>query len=168
MNRDIVVVWLAAALALSAAAVAVDASLAFAGGVTATLVLLILLGAMKGPEGDPGPFAPWLALAGTAWLLAFAAMHLLPQTVEEAGGAGGLWLGLPPATAAMVYGLWIVPLFLATLPYALHFDRFTLTEEQLARLEEATGTSTRAPNDESNGGTNGETADAWNDGGEEE
>lgn len=135
MNRDLVVGWLGLALGLSLLALAYDATLAFAGGVSAVLTLVLVLGATKGGDrGDLGPFAPWFAASFLVWVLAFAAMHLLPQTTTS---PDDLWLGLPPATAAMVYGLWIAPLVTATLPYALHFDRFTLTEEQMATVEAA-------------------------------
>lgn len=139
MNRDVVVAWLGLALGLSLFALLLDATLAFAGGVSATLTLLLLLGAMK--RGAVGPVKPWLAASFAAWLAAFAGMHVLPQTATS---PDQLWLGLPPATAVMVYGLWLAPLFTATLPYALHFDRFTLNEEELARVEAALDEASRA------------------------
>lgn len=129
MNRDIVVAWLGLALGLGLVAMLLDATLAFAGMVTAVLTLAFWLGAMRREE--LGPFAPYVVASFVVWLVAFAGMHLLSHGTDE------LILGLPPATAVMVYGLWLLPLLTVTVPYALHFDRFTLTEEEIRRVEEA-------------------------------
>lgn len=129
MNRDVVMAWIAIAMGLSLAALFLDATLALSGGVSMILMLTLWLGAMKGD--DVGPFLPYIAASGAVWLVAFTLMHLLPQSADE------LVLGFPPATAAMVYGLWILPLFTATLPYAIHFDRFTLTEDKMREIDRA-------------------------------
>ena len=56
----------------------------------------------------------------------------------------GPWFGgLPAATAIQLYGLWLTPLLLVALVYALTFDRFELTQEDLDRLESRKRTSTR-------------------------
>lgn len=44
------------------------------------------------------------------------------------------WCGLPPATALMLFGLWLAPLLLVSLVYAWHFERFGLTSDDLARI----------------------------------
>ena len=49
----------------------------------------------------------------------------------------GPWIGgLPMGAAVQLYGLWLTPLLLVALVYALTFDRFELTQEDLDRLEE--------------------------------
>lgn len=129
MKRDILVAWLAVAFALTLVTLWFDATLAFAGGVSVILMLTLWLGAMKAE--DVGPFMPYIVASGAVWLVAFTLMHVLPDTADE------LVLGFPPATAAMIYGLWILPLLTATLPYAIHFDRFTLTEDKIREIERA-------------------------------
>jgi hypothetical protein len=48
----------------------------------------------------------------------------------------GPWIGgLPLAAAIQLYGLWLAPLVLVALVYALTFDRYELREEDLERLE---------------------------------
>jgi len=49
----------------------------------------------------------------------------------------GPWFGgLPIAAAIQLYGLFLTPLLLVALVYALTFDRFELTEDDLERLTE--------------------------------
>lgn len=129
MNRDIVIAWMAVALGLGLVTMLLDATLAFAGTVSLVLTFTLWLGAMR--RDDIGPFKPYIAASFVVWIVSFAGMHLLSHSADDLVG------GLPHATAVMVYGLWIAPLFTATIPYALHFDRFTLTEEEIRRVEEA-------------------------------
>ncbi len=45
------------------------------------------------------------------------------------------WIGgLPLAAAIQLYGLWLAPLLLVALAYALAFDRFEMRQEDLDRL----------------------------------
>jgi hypothetical protein len=45
------------------------------------------------------------------------------------------WLGgLPLGAAVQLYGVWLAPLLLVALAYALTFDRFELRQEDLDRL----------------------------------
>ena len=49
----------------------------------------------------------------------------------------GPWFGgLPVAAAIQLYGLFLTPLLLVALVYALTFDRFGLTDDDLERLTE--------------------------------
>jgi hypothetical protein len=51
-------------------------------------------------------------------------------------GIDGPWIGgLPLAAAVQLYGLWLLPLPLVTLTYALTFDRYELRDGDLQRLE---------------------------------
>lgn len=93
------------------------------------LTAVLMLGAWR-PRGG-GPLRIWYALALVAWLICFAAMHWLPADTQR------LVLGLPPATAAALLGLWLAPLLLVTLPYVLHFNTAVLDAADLAALEAA-------------------------------
>jgi hypothetical protein len=59
-------------------------------------------------------------------------MLLLRGHVTDAPWFGGL----PLAAAIQLYGLFLTPLLLVALSYALTFDRFEMKQEDLDRLEE--------------------------------
>ena len=71
---------------------------------------------------------------------------LLLFLLLEGAAAGVLWLsgrtepvgtgwgGLPPATVVQVVGLWLLPLPLVALAYALTFDRSGITRDDLEAL----------------------------------
>ena len=82
------------------------------------------------------PLGVVLLLVGGGFLLALA----LPPDAAN----GGLWLGLPPRAAVIVYGVGLLPLFVLPLAYAVTFDRMTLSEEAIARVRAAR----RVPMDE--------------------
>lgn len=63
----------------------------------------------------------------------FAAMLLLPLPDPD---EPVLWLGLPPGAAVLVYGVGLLPFFLAPISYALTFDEWTLREEDLERVRQ--------------------------------
>jgi hypothetical protein len=116
------------------------------------------------PTGAPG-WAPWGVAIGSAGAL--AAMMALGATRRgrlhpmaagaivitflivaggfgfalaspAAEGAGGeLFLGLPVRTAAIVYGVGLLPLLVLPVTYALTFDDQILTEEDLQRVRDA-------------------------------
>lgn len=46
------------------------------------------------------------------------------------------WLGLPPATAVMLYGLWLLPLLVVSLLFAWDFRRFGVDDRDLRRLRQ--------------------------------
>ena len=115
------VLALGVSFVLAAGCMFAGQSLAFSGCVSLILSLAAALGALK--RGRLGPFKPFFAAALAVWLLAFGLMHGLPATAET------LWLGLPPATAISVFVLWLAPLFLVTLPYALFFESHVLSGE---------------------------------------
>lgn len=119
--QDALVAALGLALTGLLGALWIGASLVAGALVSLILTLTLALGALR--EGRLGPFGPWLAAALLAWLAAFTLMHVLPADTAT------LWLGLPPATAVAVYGLWPAPLVLVTLPYALHFQGWIARSE---------------------------------------
>jgi hypothetical protein len=47
-----------------------------------------------------------------------------------------LWLGLPAATAIVVYGVGILPVLVLPLVYAWTFDDRTLSSEDIERIKE--------------------------------
>lgn len=85
-----------------------------------------------GRRDGVGPLAlPLLALL--IFLEACAiGMLLLRGHVTDAPWFGGL----PLAAAIQLYGLFLTPLLLVALTYALTFDRFEMKQDDLDRLEE--------------------------------
>jgi hypothetical protein len=96
-------------------------------------VALIALGASR--KGRLGPLtAPLLVLLlileGSA-----LGMFLLRGRIMEVAWFGGL----PLAAALEIYAMWILPLGLVALAYALTFESFNLTESDLRRIRSAAG-----------------------------
>lgn len=106
---------------------------AFAALVMGYPVALIAIAASRG--GTLGPIGPPL-LALLLFLEGCAlGMLLLRHRVLD-----GPWFGgLPLAAAIQLYGLFLTPLLLVGLTYALTFDRFELKQEDLDRLEKLAG-----------------------------
>jgi hypothetical protein len=106
---------------------------ALAGGVVLPLALMILGAARRDRLGRL-----WLPLLSTA--LAFAvgwwAILALPHGGPDV-------LGLPLATALMIFVLIPLPLAVTGLAYALTFDRLGLTSEDLERVRAARRPETR-------------------------
>lgn len=121
---------LVAAFGLVLAATALAAWMgwpALLGWGTGTLVVLAAaIGAIR--DGRLGILGWYLAAAELAYLLLFWLMLRLPADTGHLVG------GLPPATAAAIYGLWLVGLLLVTLPYALHFGSAVLDQRTLERI----------------------------------
>lgn len=118
-------------------------SLLFALLAVAFPVGLIAVGAARG--GRLGPLAWPLGLLLVVLEGAMLGMVALRGRVMELPWVGGL----PLVAAIQLYGMWLAPLALVALAYALTFDRFTLTDEDLRRFREAT----RRPS--SDGGADG-------------
>lgn len=102
-------------------------------------VALMALGAGRRRSPPSRPSRSGKGAGGSGWAL----LALLIVLVGTAAGvlllagtpAGSVRVGgLPLATVVLVAGLWLLPLPLAALGYALSFDRTGLTEEDLARL----------------------------------
>lgn len=72
------------------------------------------------------PFAFVLVVLVGGFALALA----LPEAGEP------LWLGLPRRAAIIIYGVAILPLFVLPIAYAWTFEEMTLSEEDMARIEE--------------------------------
>ncbi len=125
--RQILVLALGAAFLACGLAMLAGATLVAAWAVSLILTLAASLGAVR--ESGLGPFKPYFIAGLLVWLLAFALMHELSASTEQ------LILGLPPATAASVFILWLAPLFLVTLPYSLHFESGVLSAADLEALK---------------------------------
>ncbi len=92
-------------------------------------VALIVLAVAR--DGRLGGLGPPLALLLVLLEGGVAAMLLLRGRVAD-----GPWIGgLPAATAVMIYGLWLAPLVVVALAYALGFDRSGPRAEDLEELE---------------------------------
>ncbi len=92
-------------------------------------VALIVLAVAR--RGGLGPLAlPLIALLVFLEACAVGMLLLRGQVLD------GPWFGgLPAAAAVQLYGLWLVPLLLVALVYALTFDRFEMRQEDLDRLD---------------------------------
>ncbi|RMH22310.1 MAG: hypothetical protein D6696_03740 [Acidobacteria bacterium] len=91
-------------------------------------VALIALGAAR--RGRLGPLALPLALLLVILVAALAGMLALRGRVAD-----GPWFGgLPLAAALELYGIFLLPLLLVGLAYALTFDRHFLPDGELERL----------------------------------
>lgn len=100
-------------------------------GTAGAFLSLIALGSARYGERGRIPWA--LGLLAVVLCGGFAAMILLPppDSAEPV-----LWLGLPRGAAVLIYGIGILPLFLAPLSYALDFERWTLRDEDLERVRQ--------------------------------
>lgn len=125
-TRDLIVAGFFLSLLLTTVAAFVGLSYIMAAGISLMLTLAAALGALR--NESLGAFKPFLIAALIAWLLFFGLIHSLPNDPQRLFG------GLTQATAAAVYGLWLAPLLLVTLPYAWLFHREVLDEDTLRAL----------------------------------
>jgi hypothetical protein len=98
-------------------------------------VVLIVVGATR--KGRLGPTAAPLACLAVILVSCVVGMLILRgRTVD------GPWFGgLPLAAALQIYGVWLGPLGLVALAYALTFDGFGLRESDLESLRRMKTTS---------------------------
>ena len=102
----------------------------FVPGIACIMVGMMVLGAAtdRGIGRLALPFAfVWLLLVG-----GFAAVYIAP-----AAESSGLWLGLPPAAAIIIYGIGLYPVLVLPFAYALTFDSTTLRPEDIERVRAA-------------------------------
>jgi hypothetical protein len=104
----------------------------FAASTVAFMTAIIVLGAARGPAGIGALRYP-VALMALLLLGGFAAALALPPVTA----GSPLWLGLPPAAAAVIYGVGLLPIVILPVAYARTFDALTLTDADLARVREA-------------------------------
>lgn len=109
---------------------------------TAFPVALIALGAAR--RGRLGPLRlPLLVLTLILEGSVVAMLAVRGRVLELPWVAG-----LPLAAAIQLYGMWLAPLALVALAYALTFDGFTLRREDLERLRRSIGSSGGDPETE--------------------
>lgn len=98
----------------------------------ATVLILMAYGIIGGQKkGTLGPIGPWLLVVGIVLLVAFAAIF----SIWVPGKApSGLVLGFHPATAILVYVIWLFPIVLG-IGYALNFGKFVLTDEEFEAIK---------------------------------
>jgi hypothetical protein len=99
-------------------------------GIACIMVGMMILGAAseRGIGRLALPFAfVWLLLVG-----GFAMVYIAP-----AAETAGLWLGLPPAAAIIVYGIGFSPILVLPFAYAFTFDAITLRPEDIERVGQA-------------------------------
>lgn len=113
------------------------AAWAMAIGTSALLVSLMALGAMR--RGRLG----WLWIPIGFTFVVLAGGFCLALSMDPVAADSGLWLGLPPAAAVVLYGIGILPFLAVPVAYALSFDEMTLSEPDLARI--AAAISSRDP-----------------------
>lgn len=91
-----------------------------------------LIAIAVGRRGTLGPLRyPLLAL------LVFLELCVIGMLAFRGQVLDGPWFGgLPAAAAIQLYGVFLTPLLLVALAYALTFDRFEIREEDLERLAE--------------------------------
>ncbi|MGH7720349.1 MAG: hypothetical protein ACREON_16080, partial [Gemmatimonadaceae bacterium] len=106
---------------------------ALALGIPTALVATMVLGAARGRRGV-GRLAWPFAFVGVTLALGFGLALALP--VDEHAGMQ-LWLGLPPRTAIVLYGIGLLPILVLPIAYALTFDEQTLNAEDLERVRRA-------------------------------
>lgn len=108
-------------------------------------VALMALGAARRTPAPGGPRRPgalgWVLVALLV-ILEGAAIGVLALSGGAADGLGAVRLaGLPVTTVIQVVGLWLLPLPLAALGYALTFERAGVTGEDLEHLRARAGSS---------------------------
>ena len=99
-------------------------------GMAAAHVGVMVLGAQR--RGRLGALAPVFAFVFLVLVTGLGAALVLPDQTD----AAGLWLGLPPRAAIVVYGVGLLPFLVLPLAYALTFERQGLDPEDWTRLRE--------------------------------
>lgn len=119
----------------------------FAGCTVLLMTAIIVLGAARGRAGIGALRLP-VALMACLLLGGFAAALALPPVTADSP----LWLGLPPAAAAVIYGIGLLPILVLPVAYARTFDALTLSDADLARVREAGARHRAAHGDAPSGG----------------
>lgn len=118
-----------------------------AGGIAGAVVSLMALGAAR--DGSVGSLA-W-PFAGVFVVLAggFGTLLAMPP---HAGPEAPLWLGLPPRTAVLLYGIGGLLLLFVPVSYALTFERLTLDDDDWDRVRRAVRESSPGDRDPARAG----------------
>jgi len=95
------------------------------------IVVYLAMGAER--KGKLGPVTSILWVVGTGYVILFYLLIALYKA-NPAGMPKTYILGFPPATAVLIYGIWLLPLLLG-ITYALIFDKWIIRKEDLERLQ---------------------------------
>lgn len=94
-------------------------------------VVYIVLGTER--KGKLGPVSTILWVMGIGYFILFYLLIILYKA-NPAGMPKFYILGFPPATAILIYGIWLLPLLMG-IAYALIFDRWIIRKEDLEQLQ---------------------------------
>lgn len=97
-----------------------------------TLFAILVLGAVRGTRSLGRLVLPFLLV-----FVLVAGGFVLALLLPAEGRSSGLVLGLPPRAAVILFGVGFVPLFILPMAYALTFDTYTLTDDDIARVRAA-------------------------------
>ncbi len=102
-------------------------------GIATMAVSLMTLGAVRDGE-KLGILGFAFAFVFIVLMGGFALAVMLP---DSDSATTGLFLGLPPRAAIVIYGIGFLPVLVLPLIYAMTFKDRTLTEEDIARVKAA-------------------------------
>ena len=117
--------WTIGAITVAGLALAATLSTAAFGVASWAILALLSTAGFRGFE-SPRRVLIWAA----ALFVLFSSLVLAIFALEAPDAALTLWLGLPRATALLVYGIWPLGVLLGLL-YAIEFSREILPEEKL-------------------------------------
>lgn len=100
--------------------------------VPVSLVAIMILGALRGPNGIGRLKIPF-AFVALILIIGFVAAIALPATESS---ASKLWLGLPLRAAIVIYGIGLLPIVVLPVAYALTFETQTLNADDVERVRE--------------------------------
>ncbi len=100
--------------------------------VIVVFVLTLFIGARR--KNGLGPIRYWLAVGLLAYLGTYH-LTILAYWKYAAVESTTYFLGLPTATAWVIYGLWSVPI-ITTLAYVFRFDEWIISPQEIKRFEE--------------------------------
>lgn len=128
LNRDAMAVSMAVLSAVLIISALAKWYLVFA---WATVLIIMAYGFLGGhKKGSMGPIGPVLLLVGAVLIVAFTAIF----AIWVPGKApASLVLGFHPATAILVYVIWLFPVVLG-IAYAVNFSKFVLTDEEFEAI----------------------------------
>jgi len=100
--------------------------------VPVSLVAIMILGALRGPNGIGRLKIPF-GFVALILIIGFVAAIALPATESP---ASRLWLGLPLRAAIVIYGIGLLPIVVLPVAYALTFETQTLNAGDVERVRE--------------------------------
>ena len=96
------------------------------------MAVCVWIGLRKQDAGTP--LTRWMMIGFAGYALVFTGLTIT-YAQYAADPSGSFFGGFPLPTAWMIYGMWFFPLLLVGL-YMVMFDRWVLTEDDLARFQD--------------------------------